>query len=219
MKKIFLLLIFLILNISNSSARSNHARSYGGFEASYIQYNDRNNELANYYTSSYGGKNFVNSSNAITSGRLFFGYKFLKIFDFEIGLSESTNFNYYIYGFTKNYENYEINGTFKYNGLDYSAILRPFYNHELNNFFIRAGGNFYIEKNDILMTRNSINGQKIITNEQNYNYGYGYVLGAGYDFPYRENFDFRLSYNYLYNVANLNQPFNHVYSIGFLNKF
>jgi hypothetical protein len=220
MKKFFFTLLFISLTISNSLARSNHPGFYGGIEFSYIDYNDRSNELAKFYKNSYGGKNSATNNNSLGSARLFYGYKFLQIFDFEIGYSESSKVGYQVWGEGKYYKYYQINGNFKYNGLDYSAIYRPFYNHELNNFFIRAGGNFYIEENNITKTLTSEYWQKNTTTEQNYDFGYGYILGAGYDFPYKENSDFRISYSYLHNTAgNGNEPFNHIFSIGFLNKF
>jgi hypothetical protein len=220
MKKFFFTLLFISLTISNSLARSNHAGFYGGIEVSYIDYNDRSNELSKFYKNSYGGTNSATNNNSLGSARLFYGYKFLQIFDFEIGYSESSKLGYQVIGRSKYDRNYEINGTVEYSGLDYSAIYRPFYNHELNNFFIRAGGNFYIEENNITQTITSKYGQKTISTEQSYDYGYGYILGAGYDFSFRENFDFRISYSYLFNTAgNGNEPFNHIYSIGFLNKF
>jgi outer membrane autotransporter protein len=51
------------------------------------------------------------------------------------------------------------------------------------------------------------------------NKGSGFIYGIGYDFNISDNFDLRISYNYLKNIAGISYFHTNRFSVGFLGKF
>jgi hypothetical protein len=221
MLKIALVLLFLFTTSFKANAKDELNKAfYLGIEHGIAKLQNISKKTTEDLQKKYTGKIITTQDKILADFRLFGGYKFTKNFEIEVGVTASSNVNTDYNGKSSKNITYRASTEFYNLGADYSLIIRPLNHKYFNNIFLRAGGTYY-KKTTRFNAKDDSN--TIIQEADKYmsfsNKGSGFIYGIGYDFNISDNFDLRLSYNYLKNIAGISYFHTNRFSVGILGKF
>jgi len=217
MKKILasIAVVGLVLSSGYVNAQSAEFKPgfYLGVELGYQNVKNEAQSNANELVRVLGGSSSVTQDTGLFDGRIFAGYKVVEYIDLELGYTQTGNITSNFSGRAGNGVAYSGNANTSYSGADYSVLFRPSIASGFNGLFLRVGGTYLTQKNDLTITGTSTATLNDSTS------GSGYIVGLGYDIPINPTFNARIAYNYLGNVAGISNNYSNRFSVGFLGKF
>jgi len=214
-KKLLVAAIFAAVGTSAIAQSSTFKPGfYAGVELGYAKVEDQTQETANALVSSLGGSARVTQDSSVSDGRVFGGYKIIENIDFELGYAQSSTVSMTIAGVSRSNVSYTGSADISYSGADYSVLLRPSISTGLNNLYVRVGGTYLTQKQDVTVSTTGYSASSALNTS-----GTGYILGVGYDIPVSKSVDIRAAYNYLGNIAGISNNYSNRFSIGILGKF
>jgi opacity protein-like surface antigen len=214
-KKLLVAALFAFVGTSAMAQSSTFKPGfYAGIELGYAQVEDQTQETATALVSSLGGRATVTQDSAVFDGRIFGGYKIIENIDFELGLAQSSTVSQTVSGVSGGSVSYTGKADISYSGVDYSVLLRPSISTGLNNLYVRVGGTYLTQKQDVSLSTSGYSASSALNTS-----GSGYILGVGYDIPVSKSVDIRAAYNYLGNIAGISNNYTNRFSIGVLGKF
>jgi hypothetical protein len=209
--------ITLLLASSSVFADASTSKFYGGLDIASASIENRAQETRNTLVSLLGGTTTVTQTVRNGAFRVFGGYKIIENADIELGYLQTQNFNITASGVTGagfGTTAYNLSGSVKVSGFDYSVLLRPSISTGMNGLFVRVGGH---QTTADVTASVSVGGTNVSANSKES--GSGMLYGIGYDLNINQTLDVRVGITQYQKVAGISNNEATIYSIGLKGNF